>query len=421
MSGAAIEVERLGKCYWLGQRLGAHVTLQETIASKFRFHSGTPTPRQDIWALRDISFAASEGEALGVIGHNGAGKTTLLKILCRITRPTTGVSRTKGRVGALLDIGSGFHPELTGRENVFLNGAILGMKRDEIRRRFDDIVEFAGLERHMDTPMKRYSWGMNLRLAFAVAAHVEPEIVLVDEVLAVGDLRFREKCLGKMSEFGREGRTVVFVSHDLGSINQVCARAIWLEGGRIRAEGRSAEIVDQYVRSAAAGPASPEFPVDRGKSVQVLSAAVVNEAGDVQEAPRRDKPLTISFRFLIQEPIPELEVAFVLQNQQGVQVLDETWGADSGGGIAHPSAPAEYEARLTIPPILAIGDYLVTAWVGHRFDTIVWRQVLSFRLWPHPEERAVTARDRVVQPPVEWEVRELSSVDETYVATNEHD
>ena len=421
MTVPAIEVEGLSKRYLLGEGRGAHVTLQETIASKLRFSKVAPTPRQDLWVLREVDFVAAEGEALGVIGHNGAGKTTLLKILCRITRPTSGVSRTKGRVGALLDIGSGFHPELTGRENVFLNGAILGMKRHEIRRRFDDIVEFAGLQRHIDTPIKRYSWGMNLRLAFAVAAHVEPDIVLVDEVLAVGDLRFREKCLGKMSEFGREGRTVVFVSHDLGSINQVCQRAIWLEGGRIRADGRSAEIVDQYVRSASAGPASTHFPVDSRKPVQVLSAAVVNEAGDVQEAPRRDEPLSISLRFLVREPIPALEVAFVLQNQQGVQVLDETWGQDSGGGIERPNAPAEYEARLTIPPVLAVGDYLVTAWIGHRFDTIVWTQVLSFRLWPHPEERAATTRDRIVQPPVAWDVRERPSVEGAHVADRERD
>ena len=406
----AIEVDALSKRYWLGEKLGAHVTLQETVASKLRLHRVAPTPRQELWALRDVSFAASEGEAVGVIGHNGAGKTTLLKILCRITRPTNGVSRTKGRVGALLDVGSGFHPELTGRENVFLNGAILGMKRAEIRSRFDEIVEFAGLERHMDTPIKRYSWGMNLRLAFAVAAHVEPEIVLVDEVLAVGDLRFRERCLGKMSEFGREGRTVVFVSHDLGSINQICDRSIWLEGGRIRAEGKSAEIIDTYVRSAAVGPGSTELPADTGKAVQLLSAAVVNEVGDVQEAPRRHEPLTISMRLLVREPIPALEVAFLVQNRQGVQVLDETWGPDSGGGIIDPAAPAEYEARLTIPPVLASGDYLVTAWVGHRFGTIIRQHALAFRLWPHPEERAVTSRDRVIQPAVEWDVQELPTV-----------
>lgn len=408
MARAVIQVESLSKRYWLGERLGAHVTLQETIASKLRFRSAAPAPPEELWALRDVSFAASEGEALGIIGHNGAGKTTLLKVLCRITRPTQGVSRTRGRVGALLDIGSGFHPELTGRENVSLNGTLLGMTRRDIKLRYDEIVSFAGLEQHMETPMKRYSWGMHLRLAFALAAHVEPEIVLVDEVLAVGDLRFREKCLGTMSQFGREGRTVVFVSHDLGSINQVCDRVIWLEGGQIRLEGPSAEVVEEYIRSAATGPARNEFPDDAEKPVQLLSAAVVDEEGNLQETPRRDEPLTISLRFLVRKEVAALEVAFLVQNQQGVQVLDETWGPDSGGGIDRPPAPAEYEARLTIPAILPAGDYLVTAWIGHRFGTMVKRQVLAFRLWPHPEERAVTARNRVVQPPVDWDVRQLA-------------
>lgn len=413
MARDVIQVEGLSKRYWLGERAGAYVTLQETIASRLRFRSATPAPRQELWALRDVSFTATEGEALGIIGHNGAGKTTLLKVLCRITRPTQGVSRTRGRVGALLDIGSGFHPELTGRENVFLNGALLGMTRRDIRQRYDEIVDFAGLAQHMDTPIKRYSWGMHLRLAFALAAHVEPEIVLVDEVLAVGDLRFREKCLGTMSQFGREGRTVVFVSHDLGSINQVCDRVIWLEGGRIRHEGRSAEVVDEYIRSAASGPARNEFPEEAGAPVQLLSAAVVDEEGNVQEAPRRGEPLTISLRFLVREEVAALEVAFLVQNQQGVQVLDETWGPDTGGGIDRPPALAEYEARLTLPPILPAGDYLVIAWIGHRFDTMVKRQVLGFRLWPHPEERAVTARNRVVQPPVGWDVRQLARDIET--------
>jgi ABC-type polysaccharide/polyol phosphate transport system ATPase subunit len=407
MGRTIIEVEGLSKRYWLGQKLRAHVTLQETVASKVRRGRRNAEPRQEVWALRDLNFTVDEGEALGVIGHNGAGKTTLLKILSRITRPTSGVSRTRGRVGAILDVETGFHPELTGRENIFLNGAILGMRRKEIRRRFDEIVEFSGLEQFLDTPLKRYSWGMHLRLAFAVAAHVEPELVVVDEVLSVGDIRFREKCLGKMSDFGREGRTVVFVSHDLGSINQVCRRAIWLEEGRIRVEGRSADIVDQYVRAAVSQPVRTNFAPEPGKVVQLLSAAVLNEDGDLEETPRRHEPLTLSVRFRVSRPVPALEVAFLLQNQQGVQVLDETWGPDAGGGMINPAAPAEYEARLRLPPILPTGDYLVTFWSGDRFGTFLTRQVLAFRLWPHPEERDGTVRNRVVQPPVEWAVREL--------------
>jgi ABC-2 type transport system ATP-binding protein/lipopolysaccharide transport system ATP-binding protein len=407
MSPSAIEVERLSKRYWLGQGLGAHRTLQESLASAIRRESATK-PRQEIWALRGVSLSADEGETLGVIGHNGAGKTTLLKILARITRPTAGVSRTRGRVGALIDVGTGFHPELTGRENIFLNGSILGMKRREIRQRFDEIVDFAGLERFLDTPIKRYSWGMYLRLAFAVAAHVEPEVVVVDEVLAVGDVLFREKCLGKMSEFGREGRTVVFVSHDLGSINQVCRRTIWLDQGEVRAEGRSEEVIDQYVRASVARAARVDFEAAHGARVELVSIAVTDEHGQVQDAPRRHEPFTIRVCFRVRERIPGLDVSLSLQNQKGVQVLEEVWGVDTGKTLVPGRVPAEYEAALSIPPILAAGDYVVGVWIGTRYDTFVREQALGFRLWPHPDDGSkALVRDRVVQPRVEWEVRTI--------------
>jgi len=410
MAGNAIEVRELGKRYALGRKLAAHVTLQETIAEKLRVRRVAPPPRQEVWALRDVSFDAGEGETLGVIGHNGAGKTTLLKILSRITQPTTGVSRTRGRVGALLDVGSGFHMELTGRENVFLNGTILGMTRKDIRRRYDQIVDFAGLERHMDTPIKRYSWGMHLRLAFAIAAHVEPEIMLVDEVLSVGDLRFREKCVGKMSELGREGRTVVFISHDLGSVNQVCRRAIWLEHGEIRADGPSGGVIDQYVRSSAGSAAQDEFEVSADGPVQLVSAAIVDDEGQVADTPRRDEPLTISVRFLLRERIPRIDVALSLTNQQGVQVLDQAWGVDTGNTLDAQQVPTEYEARLTIPPLLAAGDYIVGVWIGTPYDVLLDEQALRFRLWPRPDDRSkALERNRVVQPDVRWDVRAVDS------------
>src|SRR6266568_323448 len=245
-----VQVEDVSKRYSLGRPLGGYTTLREVLVGRFGQMFGDTVQPDQIWALRDVSFALEEGETLGIVGHNGAGKTTLLKILSRITHPTSGESRTRGRVGSLLDVGTGFHPELSGRENIYFNGAILGMKRREIDRLFDEIVDFAGLERFLDTPIKRFSWGMWLRLAFAVAAHVDPDVMLVDEVLAVGDVRFREKCLGKMSDLGREGRTVVFVSHDLGAIVQVCRRAIWIEQGIVQADGPSEEIVERYLRSA---------------------------------------------------------------------------------------------------------------------------------------------------------------------------
>jgi lipopolysaccharide transport system ATP-binding protein len=209
--------------------------------------SGRQKSNGRIWALKDVSFEVKQGEVLGIIGRNGAGKSTLLKILSRVTAPTRGEVRIKGRVASLLEVGTGFHPELTGRENIFLNGAIMGMSVKEISKKFDEIVDFAGVERYINTPVKRYSSGMYVRLAFAVAAHLEPEILLVDEVLAVGDAEFQKKCLGKMGEVSREGRTLLFVSHNLDAIATLCRRVIWIDQGKVAADGASLDIVSRYL------------------------------------------------------------------------------------------------------------------------------------------------------------------------------
>src|SRR5437773_3405766 len=238
MSEIAIRTHELGKRYTLGLHQRGYDTLRDSIAHAARRSMqkvrGRRPPRHgdDLWALRDLSLTIRKGEVVGLIGHNGAGKTTTLKILSRITEPSSGWADVTGRVGSLLEVGTGFHPELTGRENVFLNGAILGMRRAEIRRRFDEIVAFAEVERFLDTPVKRYSSGMQVRLAFAVAAHLESEILLVDEVLAVGDAAFQRKSLGKMGEVAQQGRTVIFVSHNLAIIQALCERGVLLERGR---------------------------------------------------------------------------------------------------------------------------------------------------------------------------------------------
>jgi homopolymeric O-antigen transport system ATP-binding protein len=242
----AVEVHGLGKRYEIGADQGSYLLLTERITQRVKSF-GRPQPQEEFWALRDIDFEVERGKTLGIIGHNGAGKSTLLKILSRITPPTEGKARLRGRVGALLEVGTGFHPELTGRENVFLNGAILNMKRDEIGRRFDEIVEFADVGQFIDTPVKRYSSGMQLRLAFSVAAHLEPEILIIDEVLSVGDLAFQQKCLGRMQTASREGRTVVFISHNLPSVMNLCDEAIMLSEGRIAASGRVPDVIDYYV------------------------------------------------------------------------------------------------------------------------------------------------------------------------------
>ena len=251
MSGIVIRAESLSKCYRVGEReryLALRDVLMRAFTGAFRTMGRRP-PIDFLWALRDVSFDVREGEVIGLVGRNGAGKTTLLKVLSRITRPTAGFAEIHGRVGSLLEVGTGFHPELTGRENVYLSGAVLGMRKSEIQQKFDAIVDFAGVERFIDTPLKHFSTGMQMRLAFAVAAHLEPEILLVDEVLAVGDLEFQKKCLGKMEEVSKGGRTIVLVSHQMNQIRRLCQRCIWVDGGRIRLSGPMLEVVSAYESS----------------------------------------------------------------------------------------------------------------------------------------------------------------------------
>jgi lipopolysaccharide transport system ATP-binding protein len=258
MSEPVIHGVNLGKRYEIGER-ERYLALRDLMAKALRAPMRALSKvgqqsnhgRKHIWALRNASFDIREGEVVGLIGRNGAGKTTLLKILARVTRPTEGHAEIRGRMGSLLEVGTGFHPELTGRENVFLSGAILGMSRNEIVRKFDEIVAFAEVEKFIDTPLKHYSSGMQMRLAFAVAAHLEPEILLVDEVLAVGDMAFQKKCLGKMSEVARGGRTIVFVSHDLGAITRLCQRAIYLSAGGIAEAGSTSAVVGRYMADVA--------------------------------------------------------------------------------------------------------------------------------------------------------------------------
>jgi len=298
MNDIAIKVENLGKLYRIGQTVG-YKTLRESLMSvattplrRLRSTSHEPSAISHqsnyIWALKDVSFEVKRGEAVGIIGRNGSGKTTLLKILCRITAPTEGYAEIHGRVGSLLEVGTGFHPELTGRENVYLNGAVLGMKKAQVEHKFDEIVEFAGVEKFLDTPLKRYSSGMQVRLAFSIAAHLEPDILLVDEVLAVGDAEFQKKCLGKMDDVAKGGRTVLFVSHNMASVQNLCVRAILLESGQINMEGSVSAVIDKYLGSGAGKTgevcwASPEVaPGDnrvRLKAVRVVSEGCVK--GDV--------------------------------------------------------------------------------------------------------------------------------------------
>lgn len=282
MNEAIIKVEGLGKKYIIShEQARGYTALRDVISKKakgiFRKNENKQVTKEEFWALKDVSFEVKRGEAIGIIGRNGAGKSTLLKILSRITEPSTGHIEINGRVASLLEVGTGFHPELTGRENIFLNGAILGMSRVEIKRKFDEIVDFSGVEKFLDTPVKRYSSGMYVRLAFAVAAHLEPEILVVDEVLAVGDAEFQKKCLGKMDEVShKEGRTVFFVSHNMGAISQLCGTALLLNRGELIHAGKTDEVINSYLQQGNQNvekiERGEEFPGNHFKSAYMCDA-----------------------------------------------------------------------------------------------------------------------------------------------------
>jgi lipopolysaccharide transport system ATP-binding protein len=304
MSDFAIRVEKLGKTYRLSHQAqnGAkrYTALRDVLAqsamapfrtlwrggSQVKSERDTSTSTEDFWALRNVSFEIKQGESVGIIGRNGAGKSTLLKLLSRITEPTTGRIEIEGRVSSLLEVGTGFHPELTGRENVYLNGTILGMKRAEIKKKFDEIVAFSEVEKFLDTPVKHFSSGMYMRLAFAVAAHLESEILIVDEVLAVGDVEFQRKCLGKMNEVSRHGRTVLFVSHNMQAVESLTARGIFLSGGQVACDGSATEAVSHYLKTKAVGNSVgiEDWPSRAGSGgARVLSLVLQNEKGEPQE------------------------------------------------------------------------------------------------------------------------------------------
>ena len=347
----AVDVEELAKRYRIGELQGAYGTLRDSLSiGTRRLVRRERAPRyEEIWALDGVSFQVGEGEVLGIVGRNGAGKSTLLKILTRITTPTSGTATIRGRVGSLLEVGTGFHPELTGRENIFLNGSVLGMKRREILQKFDEIVEFSGVERFIDTPVKRYSSGMSVRLAFAVAAHLEPEILLVDEVLAVGDAEFQQRCLGRMEDISLTGRTVLFVSHNMHAVAQLCNRTIWLDDGRVKEDGSSPEIIARYLQSGhGSGPerhwpdldSAPGSNLVRLRSVRVLQHGVVTGAIDVRE------PVGIEIGFTVLghgEPVfPKIKI---LDRQRATAFN----AIDTSSRWHEPSAPGDYVSTAWIP------------------------------------------------------------------------
>lgn len=310
MTDYAVRVEELGKLYVIDRRQEKYSTLRDTIVSNLetpfrrmrgRLHGISATGiREEVWALKGVNFEVKHGEVIGIIGRNGAGKSTLLKILSRITEPTAGHVDVYGRVGALLEVGTGFHSELTGRENIFLNGAILGMSREEIRRKFDEIVDFAGVEKFIDTPVKHYSSGMGLRLGFAVAAHLEPDILIVDEVLAVGDAEFQRKCMGKMGEVAGEGRTVIFVSHNMAAVRHLCSRGIYLNSGEVNFSGEIDVVIGKYFNSFSAKSdfvLSDRHDRKGGNDFRFINTKITDLRGDIVEYASSGAPIQFCVDF----------------------------------------------------------------------------------------------------------------------------
>jgi len=363
MGDTVIRVENLGKKYSIRHnRSEKYATLRDTLAHQthtlyqrlnpFRPKSnlGQPAPQEDFWALQDVSFEVNAGDRIGIIGRNGAGKSTLLKLLSRITEPSTGHIHLKGRVASLLEVGTGFHPELTGRENIFLNGAILGMGKTEIRRKFDEIVAFAEVEKFLDTPVKRYSSGMYVRLAFAVAAYLEPEILIVDEVLAVGDAAFQKKCLGKMEDVTeKEGRTILFVSHNMGMLRSLCQKCFLLVDGHLTASGETDSILEQYISAHSKNHqgivewAISEAPGN--ESIRLRTVKLVNESGEIQDSFSATQSIHIVIHYEILKILQGMRLVIQILTAEGTVAFAST---DHATRTAE-TRPGLYETTCTIP------------------------------------------------------------------------
>jgi lipopolysaccharide transport system ATP-binding protein len=367
MTDIAIHVDHLGKRYRIGTRqkqsTSARAAVGQFIASPFSYLLKSfrqPTEEEAIWAIKDVSFEVKHGEIVGIIGKNGSGKSTLLKILSQITEPTTGKGDLYGRVGSLLEVGTGFHPDLTGRENVYMNGTLLGMSKSEIDRKFDEIVDFAGVEKFIDTPVKYYSSGMYVRLGFAVAAHLEPEILIVDEVLAVGDAAFQEKCLGKIGEVAHGGRTVLFVSHNMGAVNKLCPRSILLESGKVVFDGSSEDAIYQYLRTGIEDSLIEgvrEFPSKQG-GAYFTRIAILDSKDQFTGQVDVQTGFNLSLDYILKQGIDSLETSFALIDKNGSTILASSRSASNDK--MNVSKAGKYRSKVRFPGnFLAPGYYFL--------------------------------------------------------------
>ncbi len=416
MSQAVIRINSISKCYRIGERV-RYGSFRELLSNSIRALAGGGRKtngggdQELVWALRDISLEVEQGEVLGVIGRNGAGKSTLLKILSRITRPTKGTGEVYGRIGSLLEVGTGFHPELTGRENIYLNGAILGMRRSEIERKFDEIIAFAEIERFIDTPVKRYSTGMHMRLAFSVAAHLEPEILLVDEVLAVGDAAFQKKCLGKVGQVSRHGRTILFVSHNMAAVQSLCTRVIAIREGRLIADGDPKDVVSTYLHNSF--PALTEQTWDDPTSapgneqVRLHRASVKRAGGSSLDRIDVRTPVRIEFEYWNLQPGAHLNLSLHVFNERGELIFNATpVNERKWYGKAFPAGL--FRDTCIIPgDLLNDGTHRIQLLVVRDQGRIIYQHddILAFDVLDSIETRAGAWYGRfpgAVRPKLEW-------------------
>jgi lipopolysaccharide transport system ATP-binding protein len=431
MTKKAITVDNLSKVYRIGVKGETNDSLGRAMidfvrspftnyrkyTSLYRFSDAELaddyTGEDILWALKDVSFSVNQGEVVGIVGVNGAGKSTLLKVISNITPPTMGTINIRGRVSRLLEVGTGFHPELTGRENVYLNGTILGMRKKEVDDKFDEIVDFAGVDKFLDTPVKRYSMGMRVRLAFAVAAHLEPEILIIDEVLAVGDAEFQKKCLNKMEDVGKEGRTVLFVSHNMAAVTRLCQRGILLSAGSITADGTAHDIVSQYLTSGLGTTAAREWPnreeAPGNNNVWLRAVRIVNTQGDVSAGVDIREPVGLEMEYEVTNEGEILMPYFRLTNEQGVTIFstidqDIRWHTET-------RAPGRYISTAWIPGnMLSEGMIYVLATIRtrHRKEWPFFvRDAVAFNVIETAEGESARGQwagklDGVVRPKLDW-------------------
>lgn len=405
-----ISVQKVSKRYKIGSRQAYH-SLRDSIAGLFDF--GPKQESQEFWALRDVDFAVMPGQTVGIIGRNGAGKSTLLKILSQITPPTKGKITMQGRIASLLEVGTGFHPELTGRENIYLNGAILGMTQKEIEKKFDEIVAFSEIEKFLDTPIKRYSSGMYVRLAFAVAAHLEPEILVVDEVLAVGDAQFQEKCLGKMSSVAHEGRTVLFVSHNMTAIRTLCQRAIFLKDGEVLADGSAEDVVRQYTNELKKTVFIKEWkdsdkaPANSVAALQAVS--IQSHDGKALTHLTTETPFRIDIAYKVKQKDATVGMTAILYDSENNCVLSSINNHESHW-YGKPMPPGEFVTSCYVP-----GNFLNNGWfqLGINIfskgfsEAVLADEALRFEVHDGPAVRGDYFGEfgGVVRPLLKWETK----------------